>query len=88
MGVYSGNLTVNDALNSYLAVRKLVFDRHPDAGIYSHRPIGLGSDALKSEIPGFSRRSRNIHSVSQDARIGTTSTAGTVQKGEISWLIN
>ena len=26
-------------------------DRHPQANIYSHRPIGLGRDELKWEIP-------------------------------------
>ena len=40
-------------LNSYLRAGKMMFDRHPQATIYSHRPIGLGQDELKWEFPGF-----------------------------------
>ena len=53
-GVYNGTwMTMKRdgagevTLNSYLRAGKMTVDRHPEASIYSHRPIGLGRDELK-----------------------------------------
>ena len=34
----------------------MMVDRHPQANIYSHRPIGLGGNDLKWETPFYWRQ--------------------------------